>query len=256
MPAGSAYYMFEFPEVALLRRDGPAWKVYEFLADGRPRMRHEIEAAMGLSSTHVSNILKFLWKRGLVLRSKELICFDKVVEKPRVGKTWSRFRGHLWIRRDSPLLDYNKTIEYKFKRTERYSLEDVEVSRRISFIEYVDEKKKVSVTQQEILRILEASDEALTSQEIAERCNADSKRVSTLLNKMYRNGLVVRRGCITEDGREVMFRGRINGYLYALPGTDQIEKRLERGDHLHPRVRALYWEIVPYNQNNVPATCS
>ena len=83
--------MFEFSEVALLRRDGPAWRVYEFLADGRPRMRHEIEGATGLSSTHVSNILKLLWKRGLVLRSKELICFDKVVEKPRVGKTWSRF---------------------------------------------------------------------------------------------------------------------------------------------------------------------
>lgn len=248
MPAGSADYTVEFPEVALMRKDGPAWKVYEFLRDGKPRMRHEIEMATGLSSTHVSNILKLLWKRGMVLRSKELICFDRVVEKPRIGKTWSRFRGHLWIRSDSILLDHNNTVEYRFRRTERYSLEDIEVSRLISFIEYVNEKKKVGVTQQEILRILEASDEALTSQEIAERCNANPKRISTLLNKMYRNGLVVRRGYITEEGREVMFRGRINGYLYALPGTDQIEKRLERGDHLHPRVRALYWEIVKYSK--------
>ena len=125
-------------EVPLLRRDSPGWKVYEFLGDGRSRMRHEIEMATGLSGTHVSNILKFLWRRGMVLRSRGLICFDRVVEKPRVGKTWSRFRGHLWIRSDSPFLGPNNTVEYKFRRTERYSLEDTEVSRLIKFIEYVE----------------------------------------------------------------------------------------------------------------------
>jgi len=102
---GSVDYTIEFPEVVLLlRRNSPAWRVYEFLGDGRPRMRREIKMATVLGGTHVSNILKFLWRCGMVLRSKEQICFDRVIEKPRVGKTWSRFRGHLWIRSDSPLL--------------------------------------------------------------------------------------------------------------------------------------------------------
>jgi len=245
---GSADCSVSLLEVGLLRRNSPAWKVYEFLKDGKPRMRHEIKMATGLSGTHVSNILKFLWRRGMVLRSEGRICFDRVVEKRGVGKAWSRFRGHLWIRSDSPLLGANKIVEYEFKKTERYSLEDVKMRKVIKFVEYVEERKKMVVTQQRILEVLKASDVALTSQEIAKRCNANPKRVSTLLNKMYRNGLVIRRGYITRDGREVMFRGRINGYLYALPGTDQIKKRLARGDHLHPWARALYYEIIKYSR--------
>ncbi|MCD6342038.1 MAG: hypothetical protein J7L83_04220 [Thaumarchaeota archaeon] len=129
-----------------MRKDSPAWKVYEFLGDGRPRMRHEIEDTTGLSGTHVSNILKLLWRRGHVLRSRDRICFDRVVGKPRIGKTWSRFRGHLWIRKDSPFLGPNKIVDYEFKKTERYSLEEVTVKKQVKFIEYVDERKKVEVT--------------------------------------------------------------------------------------------------------------
>ncbi|MCD6342037.1 MAG: hypothetical protein J7L83_04215, partial [Thaumarchaeota archaeon] len=92
------------------------------------------------------------------------------------------------------------------------------------------------------------SDIALTATEIAEKCDANPKRVSTILNKMYRKGEVVRRGYITKNGREVMFRGGISGYLYGLPGTNQIEKRLASGEHLPSWTRALYHEIRKYSE--------
>ncbi|MEM3906737.1 MAG: hypothetical protein QXZ17_07720 [Nitrososphaerota archaeon] len=248
MALGSANFLFKGVDLVLLREDSPAWKVYEFLGDGRPRTRHEVREATGLGDTHVSNILKELWRRGYVLRSSDIVSFDRVVNRPHIGKVWSHFRGHLWIRSDSPLLSPSKIIEYVFQKTERYTLEDKLIKKQIRFIEYVNERKKVNITKKNVLELLRKSEVALTSREIAEKLGADSRRVSTLLNKMYRNGEVVRRGLVTKSGREVMFRGSIKGYLYGLPNTDQIERRLATCEFLPPWAKAVYNEVIKYSR--------
>ena len=220
--------------------------VLGFLVDGVARFRYEIVENTKRSDSVISGCLASLWKEGKVLRSRERLNVSFLDSAPGKGKFWRKMTACMWILKDSPQVLSSGIVEINMKKTERYTLETSLQKMNVAFIPYKPEEVNRRVSQEGVLELLRKRSVGAVAKEIADHFDVKVSRVSNILEKLRRKGLIEKRGHYNAKlGKETPFKGSIQGYVYELPGTDQAQKRIEQGEGLYsPHVKAVYVEII------------
>jgi hypothetical protein len=214
-----------------------------------PQGRMDLVRELKSYPTTVQGRLDRLWRQGKVLRSRQKIHASFVDKKPGVGQYWKKISTFLWIRADSRLTTPSGVITVEVPYTERYTLQEFKKKHNVAFIPFskpvVENVKQGWLRQREVLKFFRSRDVGAVPSEVAEHFKVRLGRASGILNKMRRQGLIERRGYWNATlGRETPFQGRIKGYVYGLPGTEQAKKRIEQGEGLYsPHVNAILVEI-------------
>ena len=218
--------------------------ILEALGD-KPCFRYNIVERTRRSAPVVSGCLNRLWREGLVMRSRDRVSVTHLEGKPGVGKVWRKISGNLWMRRDSMLMTPSGVVTVELPHTKRYTLEEKVRRVNVHFIEYVEEKRKRKLSQKVVIEFFKSRRIGAVSSEVAEAFDAKSSVASNMLQKMIKKGLLERRGHYNPIlARETPFRGKIQGYVYGLAGTDQAKRRVEEGTGLYsPYVKSVYVEI-------------
>jgi hypothetical protein len=199
--------------------------------------------------TTVQCRLDKLWQQGRVFRSREKIHASFVDRKPGVGRYWKKLSTFLWIRADSRIMTPSGVVTVEVPYTQRYTLEESKKKYNVAFIPFskpiVENVKQGWLNQKEVLQFFKNRDIGAVPSEVAQAFNAPLSRASRTLGKMRKQGLLERRGYWNPMlAKETPFQGRIKGYVYGLPGTDQAKKRIEQGEGLYsPHVNAVLVEI-------------
>lgn len=194
--------------------------VLEALGD-KPCFRYEVTERAGRSASVVSGCLNRLWCEGLVLRGRDRVVVTHLEGKPGVGKVWRKISGSLWIRRDSVLMTPSGVVTVDLPHTERYTLEEKVKHVNVHFIPYVEEKIKRKLSQRKVIEFFKGRKIGAVSSEVAEAFDTKTSVSSNMLEKLRKKGLLERRGHFNPTlGRETPFRGKIQGYVYGLAGTD------------------------------------
>jgi predicted transcriptional regulator len=199
--------------------------------------------------TTVQGRLDKLGQQGKILRSRQKIHMSFVESKPGVGRYWKKLSTFLWLRADSSVMTPSGVVTVEVPYTQRYTLEESKKKHNVPFIAFskpaVENLKQGWLSQKEILIFFKGREFGAVPQEIAQRFEVSLARASGILNKMRKAGLLERRGYWNAVlGRETPFQGRIKGYVYGLPGTEQAKKRIEQGEGLYsPHANAILVEI-------------
>jgi len=199
--------------------------------------------------TTVQCRLDKLWQEGKILRSREKIHASYVDSKPGVGRYWKKLSTFLWVKADSRAMTPSGIVTVEVPYTQRYTLEESKKKHNVAFISFskpvVENVKEGWLNQKEVLKFFKNRDVGAVPRELAQAFNAPLSRASRTLGKIRKAGLLERRGYWNPVlGRETPFMGRIKGYVYGLPGTDQAKKRIEQGEGLYsPHVNAILVEI-------------
>jgi hypothetical protein len=190
-----------------------------------------------------------LWHEGRVLRSRGKVSVSFVDSKPGVGQYWNRFTGFLWIRGDSPLVTASGVVTIDLPHTERFTLHESKKQQNVMFLAFsrplVENVKHAWISKKAVLEFFKNRGIGAVPSEVAEYLKAPPNRTSQTLNKLRKAGLIERRGYWNPVlARETPFMGKIRGYVYGLPGTEQAKKRIEQGQGLYsPHVNAVLVEI-------------
>jgi len=215
----------------------------------KPCFRMDLVRMLRSYPTTVMSNLVELWQDGKVMRSRDKVSVCYVESKPRRGKYWRKFTSFLWLRTDSPLMTPSGIVTVELLNTERYTLREAKKPLNVVFIPYsktvVTKAKEGWLSQNEVLKFFESRQVGAVSSEVAEYFDVQLNRASSTLNKLRKKGLMERRGFFNPTlGRETPFQGKIKGFVYGLPGTDQAQKRIEQGKGLYsPHVNAMLIEI-------------
>ena len=199
--------------------------------------------------TTVQERLSKLWKQGKVLRSRGKISESFVDSKPGVGQYWRVFTTFLWIKADSQLVTPSQVITIEVRKTQRYTLQESKRRINVPFEPFskalTEDIKKGWLSKKDVLEFLKSRDVGVVPEEVADQFKAPLGRASSALAKMRKKGILERRGYWNPMlGKETPFQGRLKGYVYGLPGTDQAKKRIEQGEGLYsPHVNAMLVEI-------------
>ena len=229
----------------------------------QPCFRMDLARQVHSYATNVQEQLNRWWQQGKVMRSRDQVNVSFVDTKPGVGKYWRKFSSYLWLRLDSPVVTASGAVTVELPYTERYTLREEKKKQNVMFIAFdkaIRENGKDGwLSQKDVLKFLKSRDVGAVAGEIADYFEVPLVRASGFLNKMRRKGLLERRGYWNPMlAKETPFMGKISGYVYGLPGTDQAKKRIEQGQGLYsPHVNAMLVEIrkdsnqkrfTPYNK--------
>lgn len=222
-------------------------RLLEFLE--RPTFRMDLVRGLRSHPTTVQARLDKLWREGRILRSRTKVSASFVDSKPGVGQYWNKFTGFLWVKADSSAVTPSGIATLDLPRTERFTLNTSKKQHNVMFVPFSDQLvEKVRegwVSQKDVLAFFKKRGIGAAPGEVAEYLKVPLARASGALNKLRKAGLLERRGYWNQIlGRETPFMGRIRGYVYGLPGTDQAKKRIEEGQGLYsPHVNAVLIEI-------------
>jgi len=215
----------------------------------KPMGRMDLVRELKSYPTTVQCRLDKLWQEGKILRSREKVHASFVDSKPGVGRYWKKLSTFLWIRADSRIMTPSGVVTVEVPYTQRYTLEESKKKYNVAFISFsksiVKNVKEGWLNQKEVLKFFKNRDIGAVPSEVAQAFNIPLSRASRALGKMRKQGLLERRGYWNPTlAKETPFQGRIKGYVYGLPGTDQAKKRIEQGEGLYsPHVNAILVEI-------------
>jgi len=215
----------------------------------KPMGRMDLVRELKSYPTTVQERLDKLWQQGRVLRSRQKIHASYVDRKPGVGQYWKKLSTFLWLRVDSGVMTPSGVVTVEVPYTQRYTLEESKKEHNVAFAPFsrpvIENAKQGWISQEQVLQFFKNRDVGAVPGEVAQHFNVKPVRASGILNKMRQAGSLERRGYWNSTlGKETTFQGRIKGYVYGLPGTDQAKKRIEQGEGLYsPHVNAILVEI-------------
>jgi len=216
------------------------FRVYEFLALNGPSCLRDIYEALGESPSNVGDCLRRLWKKGLVLRTRE---------PTFVYETKCRGRGGV--------AGYTRAVNY-------YAVND---GRELpsNFVRYEDRKKdgrsrEIESKASKILNFLKDNkDKAFYSSDIAKKLGVKSCDVMANVRRFERKGLVYVRGYQSHDKRSPFKKGYIITWIDQDKPRDQaVKEAFERtnkvltenptSNTIHERVRLIRDQLLTTNQ--------
>lgn len=209
----------------------------------------DLVRALRSHPTTVQLRLDRFWREGKVLRSREKVSASFVDSKPGVGRYWNKFTSFLWIKTESPVVTASGVVTVELPHTERFTLKESKKQHNVMFLPFTQDLVKDVrggwVSQKDVLEFFKKRNIGAAPGEVGESLNVPLARASGALNKLRKAGLLERRGYWNARlARETPFMGRIRGYVYGLPGTDQAKKRIEQGEGLYsPHVNGMLIEI-------------
>lgn len=221
--------------------------VRELFADGRPHTPKEVTTISQYGYAHILA----LFHRGTLLRTRDQLNYTYVETHGKKAK-WRRIRGYMYILAGSPLLGQNNTLEWEFKRTERWTLVTTIEKRLLSFINYEQSKQlqkdhyKRVLSRKQIIEFFKKRGLGATTRMIAEGLGLGvvKVRLSPLLAEMVAQGELVRMGKWNPKiMRETIFRGKLHGYVYGLDDK-QCKMFIQSGEVLSQEANAMLKEII------------
>jgi len=209
-------------------------RILRLMADGRPRDVEEIRQELQL--TGVSQIVSYLYKRGLLLASPIIY----TVELKKKGNRWfySRKRRRWYI-----IANGRKEVrhEVSFLDWDRKTMKNLKKHVTLTFKLHQREERRRRNISKEVYEHIAKSPVALFSCEVADALGIRVPRVVRALYDHYRYGRLKRAGWFNPDiGREVKFQ---KGWLYYV-NVAQLEERLARRDLLAEGKQRIYDYIL------------
>jgi len=215
-------------------------RIVDALNERGPLTSHDIASLLDANFSSVQTALRRLWKRSVIYRSARPV-------------TFSFLDGDSWVRRTCYVYGVEAgPAEVKVLRWDPYRRRNVEVKVRVELVPYSEEylrKFDYNLTSK-VLRFFEEREVGATAREVAEALGLSVKRASYVLNRLWKKGLLVRKGKWNEKlGKEVPFgsidRKTMLGWIYGLT-LEQCDKRIELGV-LDPRVQLIVNEVKKHN---------
>jgi len=220
-------------------------RVRELFADGKPHLPKEANEVSEYGYVQI----KRLFYQGFLLRTRDPLNYSYVETHGKKAK-WRRIRGYMYIRADSPLLDENNTLEWEFKRTERWTWVTTSEKRLLHFINYEQSEElqkdhyKRLLSKKRVINYFKDRGMGATTGVIAKDLGVDTVRMSGFLRVMVAQGEVVKKGKWNPMlGRETMFRGHLHGYVYGLT-PEQCESFIKSGKTLTAEANAILKETI------------
>lgn len=220
-------------------------RVRELFADGDSHLPKE---ANEISDYGYAHILA-LFRRGVLLRTREQLNYSHV-EEYRGKAKWCRVRGYAYVLADSPLLGENNTLERRFERTERWTLVTTIEKQMLNFINYEQSKRlqkhhyKRQLSSKQIVKYFKERDLGATTRIIAKDLGIEAVKLSSLLQKMVARAELVRIGRWNPTlGRETVFRGKLQGYVYGL-NNKQCKMFIQSGEVLTCEANAMLKKVI------------
>ncbi len=219
-------------------------RVLDLMSDGVPRSNVDVAKVLGIDRSVACKVLRRLWIKGLLLRSSVPLTFSFVSGGKRV-----RFTGYIYVRGEPGV------YEYSYLRWDQFRRVNVEAKFRFEAVPYSREylKSYDRGLVERVLNFFREREIGATAREVALALNIPVKNASKLLGRMWRRGLLIRKGKWNEKlGREVPFgsldRKTMLGWIYGL-SEEQCDRRIRFGDVLDPMVQTIVNEVRKHNND-------
>jgi len=194
-----------------MRKKKIAPRIVEILQDGVPRTTGELAKLIGVKSKNLHDSIKALFKRGVVLRSKEYFRATNRINKGRAGVRYNNRWFYLWKINDGKFFVNN-----------------------IEFVTYDKAPKDKRGTKQSVAKrilnfLMTHSDSAFFSSEIAAALNIKSSYVMGNIRRLERKGLVLVRGYRRYDQETPFQHGFLITYIkQSINREEALREAIER----------------------------
>ena len=201
-------------------------KVLELLKDGKPRTSRQIIQYLGIKPKNGYELLRYMWKNGLVLRTRKPF-FVKNVKSAgrRTGSIVNTKKIHLYViadDRDEVVID---NVVFEKYNPEKHVQK---ISKSKIIVDFLKKNKDKAFFAREITDALK--DKGIT--------NVD---VSVTIRRLERKGLILRRGFRTHE-RELPFQ---KGFIVSW--IDQSKNIIKAMEEAEERIRQ---KITEYGSDN------